>query len=160
MNFGSTCEFCFGWERTRELAEHLVIGTAKRLHASVVSAFKDTLQVIDGSLAIRSDGTDGVVCLIRQHGDGGALQAVVLEHLADAFEVRRIADVEDRNFNTIVAGGLEFFDDWVVRLGDVAGVEQKVESDFHGVGREAREWRANWQGLCRKICRACRNEAG
>ena len=70
--------------------------------------------------------------VVRKNGDGGALQAVVFQHLTDALEVRRIADIKNRNLDTVVTGLLEFFDDGVVRLGDVTGVKQKVEADFHG----------------------------
>ena len=111
MDLGSACKFCFGRKSTGELAKHLVIGTTKGLHTSVVSAFEDTFEVIDGSLAIGSDGADGVMGFIRQHSDGSAFKAVVLEHLADAFEMCRIADIKNRNLNTIIAGGFEFFDD-------------------------------------------------
>ncbi len=59
----------------------------------------------------------------------------------------RIADIEDRDFHSIVASGLEFFDDWVVRLGDVAGIKQEIEADFH-------EWDAKLGngGRIGKVC--------
>lgn len=132
MDFRSTCEFGFGGEGTGKLTEHLVIRATQSLHTGIVGAFDDAFQMIDGSLTICSNRTDRVVRFVRKHGDSGALKAVVFEHLTDAFEMRWIADIKNRNLDAVVTGLLEFFDDGVVRLGDVTGIKQEIEADFHG----------------------------
>ena len=134
MNAGGTFEFGFGGVSAGELAEDLIVGATKSLHASVVSAIDDTVQVVDGTLAAGSVRADGVVRFVREDGDSGGFEAVVFEQLTNRFEVGRVTDVEDGDFNAVVAGGLEFFDDSKIVFGHVTGPEEEVESDFHWEG--------------------------
>jgi hypothetical protein len=126
-------EFGFARILAGKLAEHLVIRSAKRLHPRVVTAFKDALQMINSTLSIRRIGADRIVSFVRQDGYGGAFEAVVFDDLADVLEVRRIADVEDGNFDAVVTGCLEFAEEVEVSVSDVTGPEEKVEADFHAI---------------------------
>jgi hypothetical protein len=101
------------------------------LDAGVVGAVEDALEVVDGTLAIGGVGADGVMGFVGENGDGGGFEAVVFEDLADVFEVLGAADVEDGDFDTVVADGFEFFDDGKVFFGHMTGPEEEVKSDFH-----------------------------
>jgi hypothetical protein len=136
MDASGAFEFGFGGVSAGELAEDLIVGAAEGLHAGVVGAVEDTLEVVDGALAIGGVGADGVVGFVGEDGDGGGFEAVVFEDLADVFEVLGAADVEDGDFDTVVAGGFEFFDNGKVFFGHVTGPEEEVKSDFHLIGSE------------------------
>ena len=131
VDAGCAVEFGFGGVGAGELAEDLIVGAAEGWHAGVVGAVEDALEVVDGALAIGGVGADGVVGFVGEDGDGGGFKAVVLEDLADVFEVVGAADVEDGDFDTVVASGFEFFDDGKVFFGHMTGPEEEVKSDFH-----------------------------
>jgi hypothetical protein len=51
VNASGAFELRFGWVLAGELAEHLIVGAAERLHAGVVTAFDDAIEVVDRTLA-------------------------------------------------------------------------------------------------------------
>ena len=124
MYVGGALHFVFRGASAGEDAKHLVVGAAEKFDAGVVAAFDDALEVVETALPVLRRGADRVVGFVRRDGDGGGFEAVVLERLADLFEVPGIAGVEDGDLRRVIAGLFEFGQQRELRLDEVGGPEK------------------------------------
>ena len=132
VDFGAARDLIGGGAGAREFAERLMERAGRDIATDGGSAVDQPLEVLEGRGTLGLVGRNGVLAAAGHDADAGGFDASGGEALSELFVVGDVA-LEHRDFDAVIAGGLELFDGGPIGVGDVRGPEQEVEAEFHVV---------------------------